>query len=170
MCKNVEQGSSINTETMQQEIEQEKLAETETDKDHDNPYKKVTLNKVYQDEDKMIQMENWSILSDNVRYVQHDERSKTPHKLGINTLDSHQHKELYYKLKGEKSHTLDVDFGTNPETMRSNYLDMYEGAHADMVYTNRFDENSDLSTAYLRQTKMARGIRIEVEEKIPISG
>ena len=85
-------------------------------------------------------MENWSILSNNVRYAQHDERSKTPHKLDINTLDYHQHKELYYKLKVEKSHTLDVNFGINPETMRSNYLDMYEGVHADMVYTNRFDE------------------------------
>ena len=33
MYKKVEQGSSINTETMKQEIEQEKLAETETDKE-----------------------------------------------------------------------------------------------------------------------------------------
>ena len=63
--------------------------------------------------------------------------------LDINTLDYHQHKELYHKLKGEneKSHTLDVDFGISPETMKSNYLDMYEGVHTDMVYTNRFDEN-----------------------------
>ena len=51
---------------------------------------------------------------------------------------------------------LDVDFGSNPETMKSNYLDMYEGVYADMVYTNRFDENSDLSMIYLGQTKMTR--------------
>ena len=55
----------------------------------------------------MIQMENWSILNDNVRYVQHNERSKTPHNLDINTLDYCQHKELYYNLKGEKSQMLD---------------------------------------------------------------
>ena len=119
----------------------------------DNPYKKVILNKVYWDEDKMMQMENWSILSDNVRYVQHDERSKTSHKLDKNTLHYHQHKELYCKLKGEKSNTLDADIGINPETMKSNYLDMYEGVHADMVYTNRFDENLDLGMKYLGQTK-----------------
>ena len=35
----------------------------------------------------MTQMENWSILSDNIRYVQHDERSKAPHSLDVNTLD-----------------------------------------------------------------------------------
>ena len=104
MYKRVEQGSSIDTETMKQEIEQEKLVETETDKEHDNPYRRVILNKVYQDEDKTMQIENWSILSDKVRYVQHDERSKTPHKLDVNTLDYYQHKEFYYKLKGEKSH------------------------------------------------------------------
>ena len=33
--------------------------------------------------------------------------------------------------------------------MRSNYLDMYVGVHADVIYTNRFDESSELSTTYL---------------------
>ena len=166
--KKIEQGSSINTETMKQEIEQEKL--TETDRENDNPCKKVILSKVYWDEDKMMQIQNWSLLSDNVRYVQHDGKSKTPHKLDINTLDYHQYKALYCKLKGEKSHTLDVDFGIHPETMKSNYLHMYEGVHADMVYTNRFDENSDLTMTYLGQTKMTRETGIKAEEKIPITG
>ena len=96
--KKVEKGSIINTKTMKHEIEQEKL--TEIDREDDNLYKKVILNKVYKDEDKMTQMENWSILSDNVRYVQHEEKSKTPCKLDLNTLDYCQHKELYNKLKG----------------------------------------------------------------------
>ena len=74
--KKVEQGNIINTETMKHEIEQEKL--TEIERENDNPYKKVILNKVYKEEDKMMQMENWSILSDNVRYVQHDENLR-PH-------------------------------------------------------------------------------------------
>ena len=39
-----------------------------------------------------------------------------------------------------------------------------------MMYTNRFDENSDLSTTYLGQTKMTRETRIKVEEKISITG
>ena len=88
-----------------------------------------------------MQMENWSILSDSVRYMQHDERSETPHSLDINTLDYHQYKRLYNNLKGKESHMLDVDFGSNPETMKSNYLDMYEGVYTDVVYTNRFDKN-----------------------------
>ena len=81
-----------------------------------------------------------------------------------------KYKRLYNSLKGEESHTLDVDFGSNPETMRSNYLDMYDGEHTDVVYTNRFDENSDLITTYLGQTKMTRETKIKAEEKIPITG
>ena len=99
MYKKVEQGNNLNIETMKQEIEQEKLAKTETKRENDNPYQKVVLNKVYQDENKTTQMENWSILSDNVRYVQHDERSTTPHSLHINTLDYCQYKRLYNSLK-----------------------------------------------------------------------
>ena len=166
--KKVEQGNIVNTETMKCEIEQEKI--TELDREDDNPYKKVILNKVYKEEDKTIQMENWSILSDNVRYIQHDKKPKAPHKLDINTLDYHKHKELYCQLKGERSQMLEEDFGINPETLKSNYLDIYEGVHAEMVYTNRFDENSDLSTTYLGQTKMTRETRIRAEEKFPITG
>ena len=137
--KKVEEGNIINTKTMKHEIEQE------IDREDDNPYKKVTLNKVYKDEDRTIQMKNWSILSDKVRYIQHDKKAQP--KLDLNTL------KLYCKLKEEKGETLGVDLGINPEMLKSNYLDMYEGVHAEMVYTTRFDENSDLSTAYLGQTE-----------------
>ena len=159
--KKVEKGKIINTNTMKHEIEHE------IDREDDNPYKRVILNKVYKEEDKIQQMENWSIFSDNVRYVQHDE--KNPHKLDLHTLDYRQHKELYCKLKGEESETLDVDFGINPETLKSNYFDMYEGIHAEMIYTNRFDENANLSTTYLGQTKMIKDMRIKAEEKFPIT-
>ena len=111
-------------------------------------------------------MKNWSILSDNVRYVQHDE--KTPPKLNFSTLDYQLHTELYCKLKEEESKTLDIDFGVNSETLKTNYLDLYEDIHAEMIYTNRFDENSDLSTTYLGQTKMKRDMKIKAEEKFPI--
>ena len=114
-------------------------------------------------------MENWAILSENVRYVQHDERSKTICNLDMKTLDYWQHKRLYQSLKGEESYMIDVDFGSNLETMRSNYLDVYDGVHADAVYTNRLDESSDLSTTYLGKTPMTRETKIKAEEKFPIS-
>ena len=123
--KKVEEGKVMNTNTMKNEIGQD------IDREDDNPYRRVILNKVYKEEDKTPQMENWSIFSDNIRHVQHDE--KTPHKLDLNTLDYQLHKELYCKLKGEESETLDIYFGINPETLKTNYLDLYEDIHAEMT-------------------------------------
>ena len=84
-------------------------------------------------------MRNWSIFSDNVRYIQHDQT--TPQNLDIDTLDYRDHKELYLKLKEEERETLDIDFGLYPDVIKSRYLDIYEGVYAEMVYANKFNEN-----------------------------
>ena len=39
-----------------------------------------------------------------------------------------------------------------------------------MVYANKFNENSDLSTTYLGQTKMTRETKIKAEERFAITG
>ena len=49
-------------------------------------------------------------------------------------------------------------------------LDLYEDVYVDMVYTNRYDENSDLGTTYLGQTKMNRDTKFKAEERFPIPG
>ena len=143
--KTVEEGNIINTKTMMYETEQSQ---------DDNQYQKVVLNKVFREEDKSPEMRNWSIFSDNVRYIQHEQ--KTLPELDIDTFDYKHHKELYFKLKGEDRETLDVDFRIFPDILKSKYLDVYEGVYAEMVYANKFNENSDLSTTYLGQTKMTR--------------
>ena len=157
--KTVEEGNIINTKMM--------MYKTMQNQD-DNPYKKVVLNRVFREEDKSPEMRNWSIFSDNVRYIQHEQ--KTPHKLNIDTLDYRYHKELYFKLKGEERETLDIDFGIYPDILKSKYLDMYEGVYAEMVYTNKFNDNSDVSTTYLGEMKMTRDTKIKAEERFPITG
>ena len=168
--KKVEQGRDLNTETMKQEMEEEKVTEIILNGENENPYQKVVLNNEYKEENKTAHIENWSILGDNIRYVQHDESSKTTCNLDMKTLDHQQHKRPYLNMKGEESQTRDVDFGSSPERMRSNYLAMYERVHADVIYTNRFDESSDLSTTYLGTTTVTRETKIKAEEKFPISG
>ena len=157
--KVIEKGDMINTKTM--------TCETVQIQD-DNPYKNVVLNKVFKEEDKSPEMRNWSIFSDNVRYVQHDQA--TPQNLNIDTLDYRDHKELYLKLREEKKDTLDIDFGLYPDVIKSRYLDVYEGVYAEIVYANKFNENSDLSMTYLGQTKMMRDTKIKAEERFPITG
>ena len=39
-----------------------------------------------------------------------------------------------------------------------------------MVCANTFNENSDLSTTYLGQTKMERDTKVKAEERLPITG
>ena len=102
--KVIEKGDMINTQTMTCEI---------APFQDDNPYKKVVLNKVFKEEDKSPEMRDWSIFSDNVRYVQHDQ--VTPQNLNIDTLDYRDHKELYFKLREKKGETLDIDFGLYPD-------------------------------------------------------
>ena len=157
--KAMEEGNIINTKTM--------MCETMQNQD-DNPYKKVVLNMVFREEGKSPEMRNWSIFSDNVRYIQHEQM--TPHNFNIDTLDYRHHKELYLKLKGEERETLDIDFGIYPGVLKSKYLDVYQGVYEEMVYANKFNANSDLSMTYLGQTKMMRDTKIKEEERFPITG
>ena len=157
--KAIEEGNMINTKTM--------TCETTKTQD-DNLHKKVVLNKVFKEEDKSPEMRNWSIFGYNVRYIQHNQ--VTPQNLNIDTLDYRDHKELYFKLRGEERETLDIDFGFYPDILKSKYLDIYEGVYAEMVYANKFNENSDLSTKYLGQVKMMTDTKIKAEERFPITG
>ena len=152
--KAIEEGNIINTKTM--------TCETIQNQD-DNPYKKVILNKVFREEDKTLEMRNWSIFSENVRYIHHEQMIRQ--NLSIDTLDYRHCEELYLKLKEEERETLDIDFGIYPDILKSKYLDVYEGVYAEMVYANKFNENSDLSMTYLGQAKMMRDTKIKVEER-----
>ena len=87
----IEEGIMINTKTV--------TCESMTCQD-DNPYKRVVLNNVYKEPDKSPEMKSWSIFSDNVRYIQHDQM--TSQNLNIDTLDYRDHKDLYLKLKEEE--------------------------------------------------------------------
>ena len=93
-----------------------------------------------------------------------------PQNLNIDTLDYRHHTKLYLKLKGGEREKMDVDFGLYPDILISKYLDVYDGVYAEMVYANKVNENSDLSTTYLGQTKMMRGTKIKAEERFPITG
>ena len=62
--KAVEKGNMINTKTMTDEMIQDQ---------GDNANKRVVLNNVYEIPEKCPEMKNWSIFSDSIRYVQHDQ-------------------------------------------------------------------------------------------------
>ena len=154
----MKKGNMINTKAITNEMTQEQ---------GNNPYKRVMLNNVYKVPEKCSEMNNWSIFSDNIRYVQDDKM--TTQNLGLDTLDYRKHKDLYFQLKDEERETLDIDFGLYPDVTKARYLDVYEDIYAEMVYAIKFDENADLSMTYLGQTNLTRNTRIKMEERFPIT-
>ena len=62
----------------------------------------------------------------------------------------------------------ELDFGTTPQILQEGYMDVYERIHSDIVSSNKFDENSDISTMYLGKTKGNRD-KLKAEESFPIS-
>ena len=139
-----------------------------TQNQDDNPYKRVVLNNIYKIPEKCLEMKKWSIFSDNIRYIQHDKM--TTQNLNFDPLDYRKHKDLYLQLKEEPLLSIDVHFGLYPDITKARYLDVYEDIYAEMVYSSKFDENSDLSTTLVGKAYMTRNSKIKVEERFPITG
>ena len=64
---------------------------------------------------------------------------------------------------------MELDFGNNPDKLRGEYLDLYEGVNSEVLSTTKFDENSELNTTYLGRIDRTRASKMRAEEKFPIS-
>ena len=114
------------------------------------------------------QIEQWSILSDNIVYVRSEDRD-IMNGIDIKLIDYREHKRIYRKMGKEEGERIDIDFGESPEIMKSRYMDVYDDIYAEVVTTSRFDENVDLSTTYLGRIDMKRNEVMKAEESFPIS-
>ena len=90
-------------------------------------------------------VEEWSILSDHVKYATHD-KSDTFQKLSINSMDYRQNRDLYRSLNNEQTIKTNLNFGNSPENLKAEYLEMYEGVYMEVINTDKFDEGTDIST------------------------
>ena len=89
----VETGEMINTDTIQQEIEQEKQLDKMDDTSGEtNPYKELIVNNAEKIEPLMTQMEQWSILSNVLNYVQHTRLHLMNHRLDIRAVDKYKYR------------------------------------------------------------------------------
>ena len=62
-----------------------------------------------------------------------------------------------------------VNFVGSPDKLKSEYLDVYEVVYAEKVSSDRFNEDTDLSTTYLGHINMARDTEVKAEENFPIT-
>ena len=138
----------INTNMIQQEIEQEKqLGRIDDTSGETNPYKELTVNNAEKIEPLMTQMQQWSILSNVLNYVKHSRFNSMNHTLDVKAVNR------YNSSPDMDKEFKELDFGVTPQKLQEEYMDMYEGIHSDVVSSNRFDENSDISTTYLGKIK-----------------
>ena len=111
----------------------------------------------------MTQMEQWSILSNVLNYVQHCRFNSLNHTLDVKATNK-------YKAKPNIDREFkELDFGTTPQKIEEEYMDIYEGIHSEIVSSNRFNEHSDISTTYLGKIENGGNQdKLKAEESFPI--
>ena len=81
----------INTDMIQQEIEQEKqLGRIDDMSGETNPYKQLIVNNTEKIEPLVTQMEQWSILSNVLNYVQHSRFNSMNHTLDVKAMNRYK--------------------------------------------------------------------------------
>ena len=59
-----------------------------------------------------------------------------------------------------------MNFGKSPNKLKA---DVYEGVYGEVISTDRFDEDTNLSTTHLGQVNMTRDAEVKAEESLPIT-
>ena len=114
----------------------------------------------------MTQMEQWSILSNVLNYIQYHRHPKNYHNLSINAVNKYKNS----CDTGKERDIVELDFAVMLKILWEEYLDVYEGIQSEVVNTISIDENLDLSTTYLGRSGRAKSDKLKAEESFPISG
>ena len=126
-----------------------------------NPYKELIVNNAEKIEPLMMQIEQWSILSNILNYVQHSRINSMNCTLDIKAVDKYK-----YRPHEDSREFKELDFGATSHKLQEEYMDIYEGIHSEVVGFNRFDENSDISTRDCCFKFLNRSVPIYPENEI----
>ena len=85
------------------------------------------------------------------------------HTLNIKAVNKYKHKP-----NTDDREFKELDFGVTLQKLQEEYMDIYEGIYSEIVKSNRFDKNSDLSTTHLGRVDK-RDQQLKVGESFPIS-
>ena len=111
----------------------------------------------------LAQIEQWSILSNTLNYIQYDRHPKNYYNLGISAV----HKYINNLDIREERDMIELDFGQTPSILKEEYLDVYEGIQSEILNTTRFDENSDLCTTYLGKSDRSKMTNLKQKNLFP---
>ena len=118
-------------------------------------------------ENVLPQMEQWSILSNIINYVQYNKNPKKFHSIMIRPVKCNKVVKDTEGRNVDES-LLEVNLVDNSDRLKEEYLDRYEGVKSEIVDTTRFDENLDLSMTYLGKINMTCDKNLMVEERFLI--
>ena len=62
-----------------------------------------------------------------------------------------------------------MSFGNSPEKLKNEYLDVYEGVYLEVISTDKFHEDTDISPTYLGQVDMTINTEVKAEENFPMT-
>ena len=128
----------INTETLQQELEHKRqLNEIDDTSRETNSYNELIVNNAEKIEPLLVQMEQWSILSNTLNYIQYDRHPKNYHNSGISAVNKYSNA---WDLKEDRD-MIELDFGPTPHLLKEEYLDVEEGIQSEITNTTKFTEN-----------------------------
>ena len=112
--KKVEQEGIINVDTIEQQIEEDRLKNDIDSEEEVNPYCNIIINEFERESVIKSQMEQ-SVLGNVVNYVQYIRNPGDFYNLGVKALDQKNHRKIYNRLKEEDRHIEEIDFGDTPE-------------------------------------------------------
>ena len=108
--KEVELEGVVNVDAIKQEIEEDKLCRDNIDDDKVNPYHNILINNIDKENVITSQLEQWSILSNIVNYVQYDRNPKNFYELNVKAIYQKNNNKMYDQLKNEDRQVLRVRF------------------------------------------------------------
>ena len=141
--RKVGSGNLIDKSMMRQEIDQDiefnKMNDTNG---NENPYRELIVNNAGKIETTLSQMEQWSIISNVLNYVQYDKHHKNFHSMSVSPINKTKCK--IKSRKDEKERPIsEIDFRDASDRLKEEYLDRCEGVKSEILSPIRFDENSD---------------------------
>ena len=103
----------------------------------ENPYRELIVNNAGKIENTLSQMEQWSIHSSIIKYMQYSKNPKNFHAMSIKPINKNK---VSIGRKDIDIFSLPVDLVNASDRLTEEYLDRYEGVKSEIL-NNRFNEN-----------------------------
>ena len=113
------------------------------------------------------QMEQWSILITNVKYMQYIQHLTGHHALGVKAAEKRYGTRMYKRLQIIERDVREIDFNPDPDRLRMDYLDVFEGIKSPIH--SQCDRDCDIGTTYIGTSNMRKQYDLKAEHRIPIT-